>query len=74
MKVKARDGKVYEVSTAAPGGTHEVRRDDGTLVGTFVLEPNETVVAVKDKRVTEILLVDIADRFVAQGGSPMGIL
>lgn len=72
MKVKARDGKVYEVSTAPPGGTHEVRRD-GALVGTFVLGPEETVVTVKDKQVTETLLVDIADRFVAQGGGPMGI-
>jgi hypothetical protein len=72
MKVKARDGKVYEVSTAPPGGTHEVRRD-GALVGTFVLEPEETLVTVKDKAVTETLLVDIADRFVAQGGGPMGI-
>ncbi|MFT3764050.1 MAG: hypothetical protein QM820_00775 [Minicystis sp.] len=72
MKVKARDGKVYEVSTAPPGGTHEVHRD-GALVGTFVLEPKETVVTVKSKQVTETLLVDIADRFVAQGGGPMGI-
>jgi hypothetical protein len=73
MKVKARDGKVYEVGTAPPGGTHEVSRDGG-VVGTFVLEPRETVVNVKSKLVTEALLVDIADRFVAQGGGPMGIL
>jgi hypothetical protein len=72
MKVKARDGKVYEVSTAPPGGTHEVHLN-GVLLGTFVLEPEETVVAVKSKQATEALLVDIADRFVAQGGGPMGI-
>jgi hypothetical protein len=73
MKVKARDGKVYEVSTAAPGGTHNVEID-GERVGTFVLLPTETKVDVKSKKVTEILLVDIADRFVAQGGAPMGML
>jgi hypothetical protein len=72
MKVKARDGKVYEVSTAPPGGTHEVSLD-GAVLGTFVLEPRETVVHVKSKPMTEKLLVDIADRFVAQGGAPMGI-
>ena len=72
MKVKARDGKVYDVDTAPPGGSHEVRLD-GEVVGSFVLEPKETVVKVKSKRATEILLVDIADRFVAQGGAPMGI-
>ena len=73
MRVKARDGKVYEVGTAPPGGTHEVRLD-GEVVGTFVLEPRETVVTVKSKKVTETLLVDIADRFVDQGGAPMGML
>ena len=72
MKVKARDGKVYEVSTAPPGGTHDVHQGS-VLVGTFVLEPDETVVTVKSKDATEKLLVDIADRFVAQGGGPMGI-
>ena len=72
MKVKARDKKVYDVTTAAPGGTHEVSLD-GALVGTFVLEPRETVVHVKSKLVNEALLVDIADRFVDQGGGPMGI-
>jgi hypothetical protein len=72
MKVKARDGKVYEVSTAPVGGTHEVKLDD-ELVGSFVLEPDETKVTVRSKRVTDKLLVDIADRFVDKGGGPMGI-
>jgi hypothetical protein len=72
MRIKARDGKIYDVATAAPGGRHEVRRD-GTVVGSFVLEPEETVVTVAGKLATEALLVDIADRFVAEGGGPMGI-
>jgi len=72
MRIKARDGKVYDVDAAPPGGTHMVRLD-GVTVGSFVLEPDETRVTVIDKRATEILLVDIADRFVAQGGAPMGI-
>lgn len=72
MKVKARDGKVYEVSTAPPGGSHEVSIG-GEVVGSFVLEERETKVSVKSKKADEALLVDIADRFVAQGGAPMGI-
>lgn len=72
MQVKARDGKVYEVSTAAPGGEHEVRLD-GKVVGSFVLLEDETKVNPKARGMTEILLVDIADRFVAKGGAPMGI-
>jgi len=72
MKIKARDGKTYDVDTAPPGGSHEVRLE-GVVVGAFVLEPEETVVTVKSKQVTETLLVDIADRFVAKGGGPMGI-
>jgi hypothetical protein len=72
MKVKARDGKVYEVSTAPPGGEHEVHLN-GKLMGTFVLLPDETKVKARSNAMTDILLVDIADRFVAQGGAPMGI-
>jgi hypothetical protein len=72
MQIKARDGKTYDVDTAPPGGSHEVRLD-GKVVGAFVLEEEETKVTVKSKQMTEILLVDIADRFVAKGGGPMGI-
>jgi hypothetical protein len=72
MKIKARDGKSYDVTSAPPGGTHEVSLD-GVVVGTFVLLPTETRVKVKDKKANEMLLVDIADRFVAEGGAPMGI-
>ena len=72
MKIKARDGKTYDVDTAPPGGSHQVRLD-GALVGAFILEPEETKVTVHDKKATEALLVDIADRFVAKGGGPMGI-
>lgn len=72
MKVRARDGKTYEVTNAPPNGEHEVYFEKN-LVGTFVLLPAETKVSVRSNSMTEILLVDIADRFVAQGGSPMGI-
>lgn len=73
MQVKARDGKVYEVGTAPPGGTHEVRLG-AIVIGSFILEPEETRVSIRSKaHANEKLLVDIADRFVAQGGSPMGI-
>ncbi len=72
MKIKARDGKTYDVENAPPGGSHQVSLD-GKVVGAFVLEPEETVVTVKSKAVTEATLVDIANRFVAKGGAPMGI-
>lgn len=72
MKVKARDGKTYDVTNAPPNGEHEVYLDK-KLLGTFVLLPAETKVSVRSNAMTEILLVDIADRFVAQGGAPMGI-
>jgi hypothetical protein len=72
MKIKARDGKTYDVTEAPPGGAHEVRLD-GAVVGTFVLKPNETKVTVKSKLMNDMLLVDIADRFVEHGGGPMGI-
>lgn len=73
MQVRARDGKVYEVSLAPPGGSHEVRLD-GQVVGSFVLLEEETRVAPEAPLGTERLLTEIADRFVAQGGAPMGIL
>ena len=72
LKIKARDGKVYDVGAAPPGGAHEVSLDGATM-GSFVLLPEETKLHVKSKAMTEILLVDIADRFVAAGGAPMGI-
>lgn len=72
MKVKARDGKVYDVDSAEPGGSHEVRLD-GKAIGSFVLEEERTRITVKSKDASEALLQDIADRFVDQGGAPMGI-
>jgi hypothetical protein len=73
MKVKARDGKTYDVDSAPPGGSHEVRLD-GAAIGSFVLDGDETRVTVKSKQATEALLRDIADRFVDMGGAPMGML
>ena len=73
MKVKARDGKTYDVGAAPPTGTHEVRLGN-VIVGSFVLEPEETVVTVKNgSLVNETLLLDIADGFVRQGGAPVGM-
>jgi hypothetical protein len=72
MKIKARDGKVYDVDPAPPGGSHKVCLD-GTHIGSFILLPDETRVTVKSKLANEALLVDIADRFADSGGGPMGI-
>ncbi len=73
MKVKARDGKVYEVTSAPPGGRHEVLLGN-EVIGSFILEETETKVEAESKKTSDALLVDIADRFVAQGGAPMGML
>jgi hypothetical protein len=72
VKIKARDGRTYDVGEAPPGGRHEVRLD-GKLVGAFVLLEDETKVDVVAAPATDVLLVDVADRFVAAGGGPMGI-
>jgi hypothetical protein len=72
MRVKARDGNTYEVASAPPGGSHEVSYE-GDNVGSFVLHPDEPEVTVKSSQVTEVLLVDIAERFVASGGGPEDI-
>ncbi|HEY4120948.1 MAG TPA: hypothetical protein VGM56_23960 [Byssovorax sp.] len=72
MKVKASDGKTYDVATAAPGKEHAVTLG-GADVGAFVLEPNETRVTRAAGGSTKLLL-DIAERFVDQGGAPMGML
>jgi hypothetical protein len=71
VRVKARDGKIYDVGAAPPLGRHTVSLD-GKPIGAFVLEPRETRV-FPAAGVGEALLVDIADRFVAQGGAPVGI-
>jgi hypothetical protein len=74
MRVKARDGKTYDVGPAPPLGSHPVRLGD-QVVGSFVITPDETFVTVTNKTLaSETLLVDIADRFVSKGGSPVGIL
>jgi hypothetical protein len=73
MQVKAKDGKTYDVSKAAPGSAHEVRLGD-VVIGSFVLLADETRVTVGKPPGSERLLTEIADRFVAQGGAPMGIL
>ena len=72
MKVKASNGKTYDVSTAPPGGEHEVKLG-AEVVGAFVLEPEETRITKTTKSANERLVLEIADRFVDQGGSPMGI-
>jgi hypothetical protein len=72
FKIKARDGNTYDVKTAAPGEAHEVRRD-GTVVGSFVLKPEETVISLVGTLADEALIDDIAERFVGLGGVPMGI-
>jgi hypothetical protein len=69
MKVKVK-GKTYEVSTAPPGGSHQVALD-GTGVGSFVIEPRE--IKLSAKGISDKLLLEIAEAFIDLGGAPMGI-
>jgi hypothetical protein len=73
MKVKARNGKTYDVSTAPPGGEHQVTLG-GAAVGAFVLEADTTRVTQKSNEANETLLKEIAEIFVDQGGAPMGMM
>jgi hypothetical protein len=70
MKVTVK-GKTYEVSTAAPGGSHAVQLD-GTPMGSFVIEPREIKLAPASGT-SDKLLLQIAEAFIDLGGSPMGI-
>jgi hypothetical protein len=69
MKVKVK-GKTYEVSTAPPGGSHQVTLDGGSL-GSFVIEPREIKLAPSG--ISDKLLLEIAEAFIDLGGAPMGI-
>ncbi len=73
MKIKASDGKEYEVDAAAPGGSHEVRLE-GKAIGSFVVEADAVRVTVTTQAAKKELLLDIAEKFVDQGGAPMGML
>lgn len=73
MKIRAKDGRTYEVAEAAPGASHKVSHD-GAEVGSFVLEAERTRLSVKAKPMTEALLREIADEFVERGGAPMGMI
>ena len=69
MKVKVK-GKTYDVSTAPPGGSHEVSLD-ASKVGSFIIEPRE--IKLSPSTITEKLLLEIAEAFIDKGGAPMGI-
>ncbi|HVY44380.1 MAG TPA: hypothetical protein VHB21_00820 [Minicystis sp.] len=73
MKIKASNGKTYEVSTAPPGGEHVVKLGSA-VVGGFVIEPETTRITKSTADASERLLHEIADKFVDEGGGPVGIM
>ena len=72
MKIKASNGKTYDVSTAPPGGEHTVKLGSDT-VGAFVIEPDTNRITKSTPAASDKLLNEIADKFVDEGGAPVGI-
>ena len=70
MKVQVK-GKTYLVSTAAPGGSHQVELD-GDKLGSFIIEPREIKLSPAGA-MNDRLLLEIAEKFIDLGGAPMGI-
>jgi hypothetical protein len=72
MKIKASNGKTYDVSSAPPGGEHVVRLGND-VVGGFIIEPATNKITKTTSNTGEKLLNEIADKFVDEGGGPVGI-
>jgi hypothetical protein len=72
MKIKASNGKTYDVSSAPPGGEHVVRLGSD-VVGGFIIEPETNKITKSTTNAGEKLLNEIADKFVDEGGGPVGI-
>jgi len=73
MKIKASNGKTYDVSTAPPGGEHVVKLG-ADVVGGFIIEPETTRITKNTAQAGDKLLHEIADKFVDEGGAPVGIM
>ena len=76
MKIKARDGKSYEVRETGSRETFEVYVGSDH-VATFVLDDDKThvtVTAAGQKKTKEATIREVADEFVDKGGAPMGIM
>ncbi len=72
MKIKASNGKTYDVSLAPPGGEHTVKLGSD-VVGSFIIEPDVNRITKSTPAAGEKLLNEIADKFVDEGGGPVGI-
>jgi hypothetical protein len=72
MRIKASNGKTYDVSTAPPGGEHTVKLGSD-VVGAFIIEPDTTRITKSTPAAGDRLLHEIADKFVDEGGGPVGI-
>jgi hypothetical protein len=72
MKIKASNGKTYDVTTAPPGGEHVVRLGSD-VVGGFIIEPATNRITKTTAGAGDKLLNEIADKFVDEGGGPVGI-
>lgn len=76
MKIKARDGKTYEVRQTGSRETFEVHLGSDH-VATFVIDEDKThvtITAAGQKKTREATIREVADEFVDRGGAPMGMM
>lgn len=73
MKIKASDGRTYEVKSDGGEASFDVLLGSD-IVGGFVLEEEETKITLRGTKTTTKILHEIADEFVDRGGAPMKMM
>lgn len=73
MKIKASDGRTYEVRTESGPSSFRVELGH-EVVGSIRLDDDETHVALRGTQTTLEVLREIADEFIDRGGAPMRMM
>lgn len=73
MKIKASDGRTYEVKSDGGHSSFDVLLGSD-IVGGFVLEEEDTKVTLRGTRTTSAIVREVADEFVDRGGAPMKMM
>jgi hypothetical protein len=73
MKIKASDGRTYDVKTE--GGPTSFRVElERELVGSIRLDDDDTHVTLRGAKTTVEILREVADEFIDRGGAPMKMM
>lgn len=73
MKIKASDGRTYEVK--AEGGPSSFRVElEREVVGSIHLDDDDTRVTLRGAKTTLDVLREVADEFIDRGGAPMRMM